>query len=68
LLKTAHYQTGQVDDQFDTSITLHIFWAKPEDYRKGVQRLCHARNSASFIDYQQLRRGLLIVSFYNPEN
>lgn len=27
-----------------------IFWAKPEDYRKAVQRIYHAPNQASFIE------------------
>ncbi len=28
----------------------NIFWAKPEDYRKAVQRIYHAPGRASFID------------------
>ena len=28
----------------------NIFWAKPEDYRKAVQRIYHAPGQASFID------------------
>jgi predicted acyl esterase len=27
-----------------------IFWAKPEDYRKAVQRIYHAPDRASFVD------------------
>ncbi len=28
----------------------NIFWAKPEDYQKAVQRIYHAPNQASFIE------------------
>jgi uncharacterized protein len=28
----------------------NIFWAKPEDYRKAVQRLYHAPSQASFVE------------------
>src|SRR5207302_1416532 len=28
----------------------NIFWAKPEDYRKAVQRVYHARGQVSFIE------------------
>jgi len=27
-----------------------IFRAKPDDYRKAVQRLCHAPDRASFVE------------------
>jgi uncharacterized protein len=28
----------------------NIFWAKPEDYRKAVQRIYHAAGQASFVE------------------
>jgi hypothetical protein len=28
----------------------NIFWAKPEDYKKAVQRIYHAPGQASFIE------------------
>jgi len=28
----------------------NIFWAKPEDYRKAVQRVHHSPGQASFIE------------------
>jgi hypothetical protein len=28
----------------------NIFWAKPDDYRKAVQRVYHAPGEASFIE------------------
>ena len=27
-----------------------IFWAKPDDYRRAVQRLCHAPDRAIFVE------------------
>jgi hypothetical protein len=27
-----------------------IFWAKPEDYKKAVQRIYHAPGKASFVE------------------
>jgi len=32
-----------------------IFWAKPEDYRKAVQRIYHAPDKASFIEMPLVR-------------
>jgi uncharacterized protein len=33
----------------------NIFWAKPEDYRKAVQRVYHAPGSASFVELPLVR-------------
>jgi predicted acyl esterase len=33
----------------------NIFWAKPADYRKAVQRLYHASGQASFIELPLVR-------------
>jgi uncharacterized protein len=37
-------------DRNPQSFIPNIFWAKPEDYRKAVQRLYHARSQESFIE------------------
>jgi predicted acyl esterase len=36
-------------DRNPQSFVANIFWAKPEDYRKAVQRLYHGRGQASFV-------------------
>ena len=36
-------------DRNPQSFVPNIFWAKPEDYRKAVQRIYHAPDQASFI-------------------
>ena len=33
-----------------------IFWAKPADYRKAVQRIYHAPNQASFVELPLVTR------------
>jgi len=37
-------------DRNPQSFVPNIFWAKPEDYRKAVQRVYHAPGQASFIE------------------
>jgi putative CocE/NonD family hydrolase len=37
-------------DRNPQSFVPNIFWAKPEDYRKAVQRVYHASGQASFIE------------------
>jgi len=37
-------------DRNPQTFVANIFWAKPEDYRKAVQRIYHAPGQASFIE------------------
>jgi putative CocE/NonD family hydrolase len=37
-------------DRNPQSFVPNIFWAKPEDYRKAVQRIYHAPGQASFVE------------------
>jgi putative CocE/NonD family hydrolase len=37
-------------DRNPQTFVANIFWAKPEDYRKAVQRVYHAPNEASFVE------------------
>jgi hypothetical protein len=37
-------------DRNPQSFVPSIFWAKPEDYRKAVQRIYHAPGQSSFIE------------------
>ena len=34
----------------------NIFWAKPADYRKAMQRIYHAPGQASFVELPLVRR------------
>lgn len=42
-------------DRNPQTFVSNIFWAKPEDYRKAVQRVYHAPGRASFIELSTLR-------------
>jgi len=36
-------------DRNPQTFVANIFWAKPDDYRKAVQRVYHTRGQASFV-------------------
>ena len=42
-------------DRNPQTFVSNIFWAKPEDYRKAVQRVYHAPGQASFIELPLVR-------------
>ncbi|HXA64968.1 MAG TPA: CocE/NonD family hydrolase [Bryobacteraceae bacterium] len=42
-------------DRNPQTFVANIFWAKPEDYRKAVQRIYHAPGQASFIELPLVR-------------
>jgi uncharacterized protein len=43
-------------DRNPQTFVTNIFWAKPEDYRKAVQRVYHAPGQASFIELPLVSR------------
>jgi putative CocE/NonD family hydrolase len=45
-------------DRNPQSFVTSIFWARPEDYRKAVQRIYHAPGQASFIEIPLVQPGV----------
>jgi uncharacterized protein len=42
-------------DRNPQTFVANIFWAKPADFRKAVQRIYHAPGQASFIELPLVR-------------